>query len=130
VIVVDSHVVLWLALAPRKLSKAAVETIRHCREIAEPLAIAACTLYEFSLTVASNRIGTNLPLDQLMKELTANFVILPITPEIAITAATLPDSFPRDPFDRMIAATAIVHGAPLVTADEKIRKSNVVSVVW
>lgn len=129
-IVADSHVVLWLALAPVKLSKAAVETIRHCRERAEPLAIAACTLYEFSLTVARNRIGTNLPLDQLIKELTASFVILPITPEVAVTAATLPDSFPRDPFDRMIAATAIVHRANLITADEKIRKSNVVSVVW
>jgi len=130
VIVADSHVVLWLALAPVKLSKGAVETIRRCRERAEPLAIAACTLYEFSLTVARNRIGTNLPLHQLIKELTANFVILPITPEITVTAARLPDDFPRDPFDRMIAATAIVHGAHLITADEKIRKSNAISVVW
>ena len=129
-IVADSHVVLWLALAPVKLSKAAAETIRHCRERAEPLAIAACTLYEFSLAVARNRIGTNLPLDQLIKELTANFVILPITPEVAVMAAKLPDNFPRDPFDRMIAATAIMHSAHLITADEKIRKSNIVPVVW
>jgi PIN domain nuclease of toxin-antitoxin system len=128
--VADSHVVLWLALAPEKLSQAAVETIRHCRERAEPLAIAASTLYEFSLAVARNRIGTNLPLNQLIKELTANFVILPITPEVAVTAATLPDNFPRDPFDRMIAATAIMHGAPLVTADGGIPRSGAVATIW
>jgi PIN domain nuclease of toxin-antitoxin system len=130
VIVLDSHVIAWLTLAPTNLSKPAAEAIRASREGGEPSAISACTLYEFALMVARNRIGTNLPLEQLIKELAANFVILPLTPEIAVVAAKMPDGFPRDPFDRIIAATALVHGAPLVTADGPIRRSAAVATIW
>jgi PIN domain nuclease of toxin-antitoxin system len=43
------------------------------------------------------------------------------TPAIAATAVSLPASFPRDPADRLIFATAIEHGWPLVTKDERLR---------
>jgi PIN domain nuclease of toxin-antitoxin system len=86
---------------------AAVEAIRASRESTEPIAIAACTLYEFALAIARNRIGTNMQLDQLMQA-----------------------SFPRDPFDRMIAATALVHGASLVTADGQFRSSGAARTIW
>ncbi len=39
-------------------------------------------------------------------------------------------SFPRDPFDRMIAATALVHGASLVTADGQFRSSGAARTIW
>jgi len=42
----------------------------------------------------------------------------------------LPSSFPKDPADRLIAATAMVEGAPLVTADEQIRQAKVVQTIW
>jgi PIN domain nuclease of toxin-antitoxin system len=42
----------------------------------------------------------------------------------------LPDPFPRDPSDRLIAATAMVEGVPLVTADTRIRQSKLVETVW
>jgi PIN domain nuclease of toxin-antitoxin system len=119
-----------LTLDPKKLSKPATAAIRASRERGEPSAISAGTLYEFALMVARNRIGTNLPIKELIKEMAANFVILPLTPEIAIAAANMPDGFPRDPFDRIIAATALVHGTPLVTADGPIRRSGAVATIW
>jgi PIN domain nuclease of toxin-antitoxin system len=45
-----------------------------------------------------------------------------ITPAVAATAVALPDSFPGDPADRLIYATAIEHGWPLITKDERLRK--------
>jgi len=42
----------------------------------------------------------------------------------------LPPEFPKDPSDRLIAATAMVEGMPLVTADQRIRKSKVLETVW
>jgi PIN domain nuclease of toxin-antitoxin system len=48
-------------------------------------------------------------------------LVEPIAPEIAAFAVQLPSNFPQDPADRIIAATAIVDGAPLITADERIR---------
>ena len=53
-----------------------------------------------------------------------------ITPQIAILAQQFPASFPADPQDRLIAATAVAEGFPLVTADEDIRASPQVRTIW
>ena len=45
-------------------------------------------------------------------------------------AAQFPSSFPSDPMDRIIAATAIVEGFPLLTADRNIRRSKLVKTIW
>jgi PIN domain nuclease of toxin-antitoxin system len=44
-----------------------------------------------------------------------------MTPAIADTAVALPSSFPGDPADRLIYATAIEHGYRLVTRDDRLR---------
>ena len=55
--------------------------------------------------------------------------VFPITIEIGVRAAELHDLL-RDPIDCLIAATALVHDAPLVTKDDRIRKSGVVDTIW
>jgi PIN domain nuclease of toxin-antitoxin system len=42
----------------------------------------------------------------------------------------LPDSYPRDPQDRLIGATALVEGIKLVTHDRLIKESGIVPIVW
>ena len=53
-----------------------------------------------------------------------------MTPEIAALAVRLPETYPKDPADRLIGATAIVEGVPLVTADKQIRQAKVVETIW
>lgn len=55
--------------------------------------------------------------------------VLPITPDIAVESTRI-DLPHGDPADRLIAATALTHGAVLVTADERLRASTVVATVW
>jgi PIN domain nuclease of toxin-antitoxin system len=50
---------------------------------------------------------------------------LPLTVEVAVTAARLPNPV-SDPIDRIIVATALLQGAPLVTKDHKIIDAGIV----
>jgi PIN domain nuclease of toxin-antitoxin system len=47
---------------------------------------------------------------------------IPVTPAIANTAVSLPSSFPGDPADRLIYATAIENGWQLITKDQRLRE--------
>ena len=42
----------------------------------------------------------------------------------------LPAVYPKDPADRIIGATALVEGLPLLTADRAIRGSKTVETIW
>jgi PIN domain nuclease of toxin-antitoxin system len=56
--------------------------------------------------------------------------ILQITPEIAALASMFPDSYPRDPGDRLIGATARSLGLTLITQDERILSSPLIRTIW
>lgn len=62
-----------------------------------------------------------VPVRSWLEQLAAQVRTLPLTPAIADTAVSLPSSFPGDPADRLIYATAIEHGLRLVTKDRKLR---------
>ena len=115
-ILLDTHIVVWLALEPDRLSKPAKEAIRAAR-IEGGLAIAAITLLELAWLAEKGRVETTL-------------TVLPITPEIAARAVSFPDSYPKDPQDRLIGATALVEGIQLVTHDKLIEKSGMIPIVW
>jgi PIN domain nuclease of toxin-antitoxin system len=56
--------------------------------------------------------------------------VLPLTVGVAIESENLGGAFPTDPADRLIAATARIHGLTLITADAAIRKSGAVRTLW
>ena len=68
--------------------------------------------------------------ESFLGEMERRFVILPITANIALQAFALPASYPKDPADRIIGATALVEDIPLITADREIRKSRAVPTIW
>jgi PIN domain nuclease of toxin-antitoxin system len=80
--------------------------------------------------IAAQRLGTTVTLDVLLAGIESSFTVLPITAAVAAATIRLPASYPRDPADRIIGATALVHGATLITADERIRKAKAVRTVW
>jgi PIN domain nuclease of toxin-antitoxin system len=128
-ILLDTHAVLWLAFEPDKLSKRAKEAIRAARG-EDGLAIAGITLLELAWLAEHGRVETTLSVEQFVRACAARMTVLPITPEIATRAVSFPDSYPKDPQDRLIGATALAEGLELVTHDRAIRKSGLVSTVW
>ena len=128
-ILLDTHVVVWLAFEPAKLSKRAKEAIRAARREGE-LAIAAISLLELAWLAEKRRVETTLSVESFVRLCASKMTVLPITPEIAARAVSFPDSYPRDPQDRLIGATALVEGIELVTHDKLIKKSGLVPVIW
>jgi len=94
------------------------------------LAIASITLWEIAMLVEKKRITLERDvLDWLQDAIDdTGAEVLPLTPQIAVAATTFPEL--RDPSDRLIAATALTHGVPLVTKDERIQRSGVVATIW
>ena len=128
-ILLDTHVVVWLAFEPDKLSKRAKEAIRAARPQGG-LAIAAITLLELAWLAENGRVETTLSVESFVRRCASKMTVLPITPEIAARAVSLPESYPKDPQDRLIGATALVEGIDLVSHDGLIRKSGIVPVIW
>jgi PIN domain nuclease of toxin-antitoxin system len=129
VILLDTHALLWMANDPKRLSKRAHEAIRKARQ-GTGVAVAAITLWEIAWLAHHQRIVTMGSVESFVRETVARVILRPVTPAIAALAVGLPDPFPRDPSDRLIAATAMVEGMPLVTADTRIRQSKLVETVW
>jgi PIN domain nuclease of toxin-antitoxin system len=130
VILVDTHVVVWLAFDPKQLSRKARAAIDDARKNGDGLAISDITLFELATLVSSGRVRLHISLESFLREVEARFVILPITGRACVRAFELPDSYPRDPADRIIGATALVEGLPLLTADLDIRRSRALRTIW
>jgi PIN domain nuclease of toxin-antitoxin system len=68
--------------------------------------------------------------ESALAEVEARFAVLPITGKISLRTLSLPEDYPKDPMDRIIGATALVEGVPLITADRKIRDSGALATIW
>jgi PIN domain nuclease of toxin-antitoxin system len=129
VILLDTHVVLWLAEAGEELSAVARQTIRKERESGH-LAIAGRTLWEIAFLVENRKVRVASPLGAFLHEVESRFVVLPMTAAIAEQSVRFSSRFPRDPSDRVIAATAFLHSISLVTRDEQIHRSKEIDCIW
>ena len=129
-ILVDSHVVVWLAFDQNQISKKARTAINDARKSADGLAISDITLLELATLVSKARIRLAISLESFLEEVEARFVVLPISGRACARAMVLPPSYPKDPADRIIGATALVEGLSLLTADREIRRSRAVQTIW
>lgn len=129
-IVLDTHVALWALGNVGMLSAPAVQAIEETEAEGNRCVVSTLSFYEVARAIFRGRITPHRPADQILAEMERRFLVRPLTPQIALAAAQLPANFPSDPFDRIIAATAMVEGVPLLTADQHIRRSRAVHTVW
>lgn len=94
------------------------------------LGIPTVCLFEIAQLEERGRLKLRLPFEDwcnLLEESTG-LRILPLDVGVVSEARALPTL--RDPFDRLIAGTAIAHGVPLISPDSRVAKSGRLSVVW
>ena len=128
-IVVDTCVVIWLASDPSLLSAAATDAIRTARANGG-VGISCISLFELAWLAKNQRIVLKTSLEAFLLEVETRFLILPITAAVTRIAVEFPSPYPLDPIDRIIGATALDRGVPLVTKDKMIRKAKELSVIW
>jgi PIN domain nuclease of toxin-antitoxin system len=120
VALLDTHAIHWWSAEPDRLSRPA----RRALKAADELLVAAVSWYELAWLAERQRIVIDIPTRSWLERLGAQVRTVGVTPAIAASAAALPSSFPRDPTDRLIYATAIEHGVKLVTRDRAIAKHD------
>jgi len=129
-ILLDTHVVVWLLTADDQLSGRARAAILQCRAGGESLAFSPVSAFEIAYSARRGRLPLDASVEDFMAAVQSELELAPLTAEIAICAANLPEPFHGDPVDRLIAATAIVNGCTLITRDNKIRRANVCKTLW
>lgn len=116
-VVLDSHVVHWWSAEPDRISAAASTAISD----ADELAVADISWFELAWLARHERIVVTIPIAAWLQRLAAQVRSIPVTPAIASAAVALPSTFPGDPADRLIYASAMENGWRLITKDRKLR---------
>jgi PIN domain nuclease of toxin-antitoxin system len=125
-LVLDTHVVVWWASDSTLLSARARKAISG----EEKLGVPAIVFWEASLLVRKQRLDLGMPVREWADVILAipRIEALPLTPEIALMADGLP--MHADPVDRFVVATALRHGAPMITKDRPMRRLRFVKTIW
>ncbi len=118
-ILLDTHVLVWLDERGSRLGKRALQRIDEEFGTGK-LAVSAISFWEISMLIQKGRLDLRLEMDVWRKELLQNGLLeIPLDGTIAIRAGGLQD-FHGDPADRLIVATALQTSSTLITADQKI----------
>jgi PIN domain nuclease of toxin-antitoxin system len=131
VLILDTCAIVFDALDAGRLSKKAGAAIAQA-DAAGGLACCDISLWEIAMLIAKGRLDPGTDSQSFIRLVLAarNFEVVPITPEIAARSAQ-PQFCPHgDPADRIIAATAMIHKAKLVTSDRKLVTVDGLHIVW
>lgn len=129
-ILLDTHVVIWLAQGYQRISPKAQSAIEQARKKDQGVAVSCITLVEIARLAGDGHIGLTPDVETFLSDVERRLIVLPITRNIALQAYEMPESYPKDPADRIIGATALIEDIPLLTADREIRKSRAVLTIW
>ena len=117
----DTHILIWWLNDSNQLSPAQRKVITSA-SAQSPLLISDISLLEVATMHNLGRIQLTIPLRGWLDKAVAPPLVRRhgISPAIVAELATLPDSFHRDPADRILVATARTFGATLLTQDRRI----------
>ena len=127
-ILLDTCTLLWLTLDQSGLSSRAKQRIQ---EQAGGLHVSAISAFEIGQKAASGKLKLKLkPAVWFPRACELHGIqVLSLTAEAALTASALP-GLHKDPFDRLLIATAMTSGFTILTPDEKIRQYPKLKCYW
>jgi PIN domain nuclease of toxin-antitoxin system len=129
-IVADTHALVWWLANPTRLTAKARRSLDAAG--VDSVIVSAATLLELATLLRRGRLSLSVPADAWLADLNqiAEVRVEPVTGDIAIRAGSFDEQLPGDPIDRLIVATAMSLGAPLVTADNRLRRISGLRTIW
>ena len=126
----DTHILLWWHGNRSRLSREQWDVITAAGADS-PLEVSDISLWEVAMLHSLGRIRLTIPLREWLDKAVAAPLVRRhgISPAVAAELASLPDSFHRDPADRILVATARVLGATLLTRDRRIAEAELVETL-
>lgn len=127
-VLLDTCTLLWLASDQDSLSQPAAAAISSS---AGGLAVSAMSAFEIAVKHRQGKLELPLPPEQWYAEALQSHGVheLPVSGQCALLAARLP-FIHRDPCDRFLIATALVHRLPIITPDKIIPQYPDLRVIW
>lgn len=127
-ILLDTVAWIWLATESPKLSPTAREAIRaHDTKL-----VSAISAWEVGMLVAKSRIRLDRPVDRWVEDALRLPGVEPVSVDVAVgvMATKLPGEAPADPADRMVVATSLIRGCPILTPDRRLRDYPFAPTIW
>lgn len=132
VIVLDTHVLVWWVTGDSQLSVRARKAIAAEQRRSGQILVSAITAWEIAMLIRKGRLQLTMELDDWLAAVEGLKAVrlVDVSAGLAVQSVRLPGEFHSDPADRMIVALAREAGAPLLTADDKIRSYPHVRSIW
>jgi PIN domain nuclease of toxin-antitoxin system len=127
-VILDTHALLWHASESNHLSESAKVAI----DTADILGISTISAWEIGMLVQKGRLSLKYEVHEWIERVGSlpKITWMPLDTKIAVVSTCLPGNFHGDPADRIITATALSRGVPLVTADRRILEYSHVQTIW
>ena len=130
-IVLDTHAWIWWVSSPNLLSndgRMAIEAASKSGQVY----VSTISVWEIALLVKRGRLELTMNVDDWLRHCEAlpELYFIPVNNSIALRSVQIADFASGDPADRIILATALALGTPLVTKDERMHAYNQVTTIW
>lgn len=130
-VLADTHALVWYLLDDARLSTRARDAIRQTAAQEQTIGVSSASIVELVYLTEKNRLPVGA-LEIALQRLHYQpwlFETVPVSLDIAIAVGSVSRQSVPDFPDRIIAATALYLGTPLISRDRKIRLS-VVETIW
>jgi PIN domain nuclease of toxin-antitoxin system len=131
-LVIDSHAFIWYVQASPRLSDKARQAMDNATAADGPLMISAATVVELVYLVEKGTFSLAHveAFYEILDATDSGFEVVSIDGPVARAVSRIPRTAVADPFDRMIAATALARAVPLVTYDRRLRQVAGLETIW